>query len=188
MDNHRSLHTPSGHRQTLAPPPKVFFLAAFRISSHTHPLLCNYSATYKRYLSASIRQLSASIRRGSETDPARYAARPCPSETAPAEKRQIEHLKIPQKGTFRLKNAPKKFGSGLLTRSQTWGAVGESTRQLWLSRKPLSPPLSPLINAASNLSPLIICAVPGPKGLTIQAGIIWLQPWWAPFLWTAALG
>jgi len=170
MANRHSLRTPSGHRQTLAPPSKAFFLAAIRISSHTHPLLCGYSATYKRRLSASIRprsasmrQLSASIRRRSETHPVRDAARPTPSASAPREKRQIEHLKIPQKGTFGLKTAPKKFGSGLLTRSQKWGAAGESTRQLWLSRAPLSPPLSPLINAASNLSPLIICAGPGPK-------------------------
>jgi hypothetical protein len=135
MDNRRSHHTPSGHRQAPAPPAQVFFPAAIRILSQTYPLLCGYSATYKRrlsasirQLSASIRQLSASIRRGSETDPARYAARFGPSETAPGRKRQIEHFKIPKKGTFRPKTAPKKFGSGLLTRSQTWVAAGESTR------------------------------------------------------------
>jgi len=160
MANHPSFRPPFGHRQTIAPPLKAFSPAAFRISSHSYPLLCGYSATYKRCLSASIRPrsasmriLSASIRRGSETDPARYAARPGPSETPPCRKRQIEHLKIPQKGTFGLKTAPKKLGSGLLTRSQTWGDAGFSPRQFWLSREPLSPPLSPSINAASNLSP-----------------------------------
>ena len=141
MDNHHSLRTPSDHLQTLAPPPKAFFLAAMRISSQTHPLLCGYSATYKRFLSASIRQLSASMRRGSETDPARYAARFGRSETASAEKRQIEHLKIPKKGTFRPKTAPKKFGSGFITRSQTRVTAGESLRHIWLSRE-LVPPLS----------------------------------------------
>jgi hypothetical protein len=102
-------------RQTLATPPKVFCLAAFRIPSHTHPLLCGYSVTYKRRLSAFIRQLSASmrqlyasIRRGPETDPARDVARFGRSETASAEKRQIEHFKITKKGIFRPKNALKK--------------------------------------------------------------------------------
>ena len=148
MDNHHSLRTPSDHLQTLAPPPKAFFLAAMRISSQTHPLLCGYSATYKRFLSAfirqlaaSMRQLSASMRRPSETDPARYAARFGRSETASAEKRQIEHLKIPKKGTFRPKTAPKKFGSGFITRSQTRVTAGESLRHIWLSRE-LVPPLS----------------------------------------------
>jgi hypothetical protein len=51
-----------------------------------------------RQLSASMRQLSASIRRGSETDPARYAARFGLSETARRKIRQIEHLKTPKKG------------------------------------------------------------------------------------------
>jgi hypothetical protein len=165
MDNLHSLRTTSGRRQTFAPPAQVFFLAAIRIPSHTHPLLCGYSASYKRHLSASIRHLSASMRqlsasiwRGSETDPARYAARFGSSETASREIRQIEHLKIPQKGTFGLKAAPKKFGRGLLTRSQMWVAAGLSLRQLWLSRESLSPPLSPSINAASNLSlPNYLC-------------------------------
>ena len=118
MANRHPLLTPSGHRQTLAPPSKVFFLAAIRNSSHPHPLLCGYSMTYKRRLSASIRprsasirQLSASIRRGSETDPARYAARFGPSETAPCRKRQIEHFKILQKGTFGPKTASGAWGS-----------------------------------------------------------------------------
>ena len=126
MANHRSPRPPSGHPQTLAPPPKAFFLSAMRISSHTLPLLCGNSASYKRHLCASIRQLSASmrqlcasIRRGSETDPARYAARIGRSETASREIRQIEHLKIPQTGTFRPKTAPKKFGNGFITRPQT---------------------------------------------------------------------
>ena len=47
-----------------------------------------------------MRKLSASIRPGSETDPARYAARTCPSETAPRRKRQIEHPKKFKMGTF----------------------------------------------------------------------------------------
>jgi hypothetical protein len=109
MANRHALRPPSGHRQTLAPPPKVFFPAAIRISSHPYPLLCGYSASYVRRLSASIRQLSASIQRGSETDPACYAARFGPSETAPRKIRQIEHFKIPQEGTFRPKTAPKKI-------------------------------------------------------------------------------
>jgi hypothetical protein len=125
MANRHSFRPPSGHHQTLAPPPKTFFPAAFRIPSHAHTLLCGCSVTYQRCLCASIRQLSASmrqlcasIRRGPETDPARYAARPGPSARAPAEKRQIEHLKIPQKCTFRPKTAPKKFGSGFITLPQ----------------------------------------------------------------------
>jgi hypothetical protein len=141
MANHPSCHTHSRHRQTLAPSPKVFFLAAIRISSHTLPLLCGNSASYQRRLCASIRQLSASmrqlcasIRRGSETDPARYAARIGRSATASGRKRQIEHLKIPQKGTFRPKTAPKKFGNGLPTRPQTKVAAGESLRQESLFR------------------------------------------------------
>jgi len=135
MDNRHSLRLPSGHHQTLAPPPKVFFLAAIRIPSHPHPLLCGYSTSSKRRLSASIRsrsasmrQSSASIRRGPEPDPARDAARPTPSASAPAEKRQIEHFKIPQKGIFRPKTTPKKLGSGLPTRSQTGGNAGFSLR------------------------------------------------------------
>jgi hypothetical protein len=141
MANRHSLHTPSGHRPTLAPSPQAFSLAAIRISSHTLPLLCGNSASYQRrlcasirQLSASMRQLSASIRRGPETDPARYTARFGRSETAPAEKRQIEHFKIPKKGTFRPKTAPKKFGNGLPTRPQTKVAAGESLRQEGLFR------------------------------------------------------
>jgi len=170
MANRHFRHTPSGHRPTPAPPPKAFFLAALRIPSQTHPLSCGYSATYKRCLSASIRplcafmrQLSVSIRRASEPDPARHAARPAPSASAPAAKRQIEHVKIPKKGTFRPKTASKKFGRGLQIRSQMWEEVGESPRRLWLSRKPLSPPLSPAIHAASPLSSPVICAGPGPS-------------------------
>jgi len=135
MANRHFLRAPSNHRQTLISLPKMFFLAAIRISSQTYPLLCGHSASYKRRLSASIRsrsasmrQSSASIRRRSGTDPARDAARPTPSASAPAEKRQIEHFKIPQKGTFRPKTAPKKLGSGLPTRSQTWGDAGFSLR------------------------------------------------------------
>ena len=134
MDNRHSLRTPSGHRPTLAPPSKAFFPASFRISNHTHPLLCGYSATYKRRLSASIRQLpasirqlSASIRRGSETGPARYAARFGPSETAPRKIRQIEHFKIPQKGTFRLKNAQKKIWERLTNPPQHAGNQGKNS-------------------------------------------------------------
>jgi hypothetical protein len=115
MANRHVLRPPSGHRQTLAPLSKVFFLAAIRISSHTHPFLCGCSVTYKRYLYASIRQLcefmrqlSASIRRPSESHPARYAARFGRSETASAEKRQIEHVKITKKDNFRLKNDQKR--------------------------------------------------------------------------------
>jgi hypothetical protein len=114
MASRHALCPPSGHRPTLAPPSKAFSPATMRIPSQPHPLLCGYSATYKRYLCASIRQLPASmrqlcasIRRASETDPARYAARPGQSETASGEKRQIEHLKILKKGPFRPKKGPK---------------------------------------------------------------------------------
>jgi hypothetical protein len=131
MDNRHFLCTPSCHRPTLAPLSKVFSLAAMRISSHTHQLLCGHSATYRRPLCASVRQLSefmrqlsASIRRPSEPDPAHYAARFGRSETASAEKRQIEHLKKSKKGTFRPKTAPKKFGSGFITRPQTQVLLG----------------------------------------------------------------
>jgi hypothetical protein len=131
-----------GHRQTLAPPPKVFFLAAMRITSQTYPLLYGNSVTYKRcfcasirQLCASMRQLCASIRRASETDPARYAARFGRSETASAQKRQIEHFKIAKKSTFRPKTALKKFGGGFVTRPQTREAPGESLRHIWLSRE-----------------------------------------------------
>jgi hypothetical protein len=145
MANRHALRISYGHRPTLATPSKAFFLAAMRISSQTHPVLCGYSATYMRCLCASIRQLCASmrqlcasIRRPSETDPARYAARPGRSETASAEKRQIEHVKIPKKGTFRPKTAPKKFESGWPTRPETWVAAGFSLR-LQVDQKPVLP-------------------------------------------------
>jgi hypothetical protein len=147
MVNRHFLRPPSGYRQTLAPPPKVFFLAAIRITSHAYPFLYGNSTSYRRCLCASIRprpasirQLSASIRRGSESDPARYAARFGPPETASGRKRQIEHFKIPQKGTFRPKTAPKRFASRLITRSQTRVAAGESTR-LQGDKKPVLPRL-----------------------------------------------
>jgi hypothetical protein len=111
MANRHAHRPPSRHRQIITLPPKAFFLAAIRILSHPHPLLCGHSVSYQRYLCASIRQLSAfmrqlsaSIRRPSESDPARYAARFGRSETASGRKRQIEHFKIPQKCTF----CPKK--------------------------------------------------------------------------------
>jgi len=137
MANRPSRHTPSGHRQTVAPPAQVFFMAAIRIPSQPHPLLCGYSATYKRRLSASIRprsasirQLYASIRRRSETDPARYAARPTPSASAPAEKRQIEHFKIPQKGTFSLEISPFSHDRRRLAKPRRGGSIWQGYRKM----------------------------------------------------------
>jgi len=118
MANRRFLCTPSGHPEKITHPSKSFFAAAFRIASPTYPLLCGYSASYKRCLcasmrpfSASIRQLSASIRRTSETDPARDAARPTPSASAPRGIRQIEHLKTSKMGIFLA--FTKRFWTGM---------------------------------------------------------------------------
>jgi hypothetical protein len=62
----------------------------FRIFSPTNPILSGYSAGYPH-------NLSASLRRASDLDAARYAARPLPIRYGPRQAKEEKGLKVGRK-------------------------------------------------------------------------------------------
>jgi hypothetical protein len=64
-------------------------MAPFRILSLTHPIFCGYLTSCIRKRSDFFRKLSACIRRASDPDAARDAARPCPYGTDLIKKAKI---------------------------------------------------------------------------------------------------
>jgi hypothetical protein len=88
-----------------SPIPERFFDAPFRIASLPQPHHNRFYASFQRLLSASsptaLRKRAASLRRASDLDAARHAARPCPSGTAPGSLGHIGQQKC-------VKNRPKR--------------------------------------------------------------------------------